>query len=58
MKCGQNEGKMDERGKVIIKLRKYRECNDAEMEEQVKLSRMRDKEFNKMQRQWDRNIEE
>ena len=51
VKCVQNEEKLDENEKEILRLRKERECNEVEMEEKMKLISMRDKELNEMRTQ-------
>ena len=53
VKCVQNEEKLDENEKEILRLRKERECNEVEMEEKMKLISMRDEELNEMRTQWD-----
>ena len=47
----QNEGKLDESEKEIVRLRKVREYDEVEMEEKMKLIGMREKEINEVIRQ-------
>ena len=56
VKCVQKEEKLDENDKEILRLRKERECNEVEMDEKMKLIRMRDEELNEMRTQWDMKI--
>ena len=51
VKCVQNEEKLDENEKEILRLRKERECNEVEMDDKMKLISMRDKELNEMRTQ-------
>ena len=51
VKCVQKEEQLDENEKEILRLRKERECNEVEMDEKMKLIRMRDKELNEMRTQ-------
>jgi len=51
VKCVQNEEKLDENEKEILRLRKERECNEVEMDDKMKFSSMRDKELNEMRTQ-------
>lgn len=53
VKCVQKEEKLDENEKEILRLRKERECNEVEMDENMKLISMRDEELNEMRTQWD-----
>merc|ERR1739844_771898 len=58
VKCVQNEGKLEEREKEIIMLRKDRKDNEVEMEEKMKLISIKEKERDEMIRQKERKIEE
>ena len=51
VKCVQNEEKLDENEKEILRLRKERECNEVEMDEKMKLISTRDEELNEMRTQ-------
>ena len=48
VKCVQNEEKLDENEKEILRLRKEMECNEIEMDEKMNLISMRDEELNEM----------
>merc|ERR1739844_557226 len=58
VKCVQNEGKLEEREKEIIMLRKDRKDNEVEMEEKMKLISIREKERDEMIWQKERKSEE
>ena len=58
VKCVQNEGKLEEREKEIMMLRKDRKDNEVEMEEKMKLISIREKERDEMIWQKERKSEE
>merc|ERR1712194_483384 len=58
VKCVQNEEKLDENEKELMRLRKEREYNEVEMEEKMKVISIREKERDDMIGQQEMNIEE
>merc|ERR1712194_552507 len=58
VKCVQNEEKLDEYEKELIRLRKEREYNEVEMEEKMKVISIREKERDDMIGQKEMKIEQ